>query len=214
MRARRNYVLRGSDFPQVAPARAEEPAFNARSGRTRAVTAAAAQEALSVWLMPEPVLGRELAGIVRELAGRFATPVFEPHLTIIGGRAFDLRDLSRAVGAAVGGMAPMARPVLDVVTGEAFFRSFYALFGAEGVLADLKRRTDQAAGLPAATDFMPHISLLYGPVEAGPKAAAAAEIRKRLKGRVVRFDRVEIVRSGDDVPIADWATIETFPLAG
>ena len=65
-----------------------------------------------------------------------------------------------------------------------------------------------------ATDFMPHVSLLYGEVEAGRKAAAAAEIRAKLSGQTVRFDRLEIVYSGDDVPVEDWETVEAFRLDG
>ncbi|MSP50742.1 MAG: hypothetical protein EXQ95_15625 [Alphaproteobacteria bacterium] len=171
-------------------------------------------EVYSVWLMPEAAWARELAAVVGDLAGRFSTPRFTPHLTLIGGRPFDRADLKGRVASALPGTAPIAQPVLDVVIGEAFFRSFYALFAAEGGLLDVKRRIDRAALGSDASEFMPHVSLLYGPVEAGAKAAAAREVRAVLVGRTVRFDRIEIVRSGDQVPIADWEAVEAFPLGG
>ena len=59
---------------------------------------------------------------------------------------------------------------------------------------------------------MPHVSLLYGPVEAAAKAAAIAEINARLAGRPIRFDRIGIVTSGQDVPIADWRVVRSVAL--
>lgn len=170
-------------------------------------------EVYSVWLMPDAAWAREFKAIVEDLAGRFSTPRFAPHLTLIGGQPFDREDLRRRLAPAVTGVAAVARPILDIVTGDAFFRSFYALFGAEGGLGDLRMRVNVAVLGADPGTFMPHVSLLYGAVEPGPKAAAAAEVRTALKGRTVLFDRIEIVRSGDDVPIEDWESVAVFPLS-
>lgn len=170
-------------------------------------------EVYSVWLMPDAAWAREFGVIVDDLAARFSTPRFEPHLTLIGGQPFDREDLKRRVAATVAGVTPISRPVLDVVTGDAFFRSFYALFGAEGGLGDLRRQVNVAVLGADPGHFMPHVSLLYGAVEPGPKAAAAAEVRAAFKGRIVIFDRIEIVRSGDEVPIEEWETVGAFALS-
>ena len=60
-----------------------------------------------------------------------------------------------------------AYPIVDVALGDAYFRSFYALFGAEGALLSLKQRTDRAVLGVEQAGFIPHVSLLYGTVEAG-----------------------------------------------
>ncbi len=171
-------------------------------------------DAYSVWLMPKAAWAREFKRIVDDLADRFGTPQFVPHLTLIGGRSFDLADLRRRVAAVPPGTVAIWRPIIDVAIGDAFFRSFYALFGAEGALLALKRRTDRAVFGSESKEFMPHVSLLYGLVEAGRKVAVAMELRAKLTGETVRFDRIEIVRSGDDVPVADWETVEAFGLDG
>lgn len=170
-------------------------------------------ECYSVWLMPEAIWGLEFQAIVDDLASRFSTPRFQPHLTLIGGQPFDREDLRRRLVPAVTGVAPLSRPILDVVTGDAFFRSFYALFGVEGGLGDLRRQVNVAVLGADPGNFMPHVSLLYGAVAPEPKAAAAAEIRAALAGRTVAFDRIEIVRSGDDVPVEDWERVVAFELA-
>jgi 2'-5' RNA ligase len=173
-----------------------------------------AAEVCSVWLIPEAGWQRELTALVDDLARRFSTPRFAPHLTIIGGQTFDRAELSRRLALLVPGTAPVVAPIRDVVTGDAFFRSFYALFDAGGALLDLKRRVDRAVLRAETSGFMPHVSLLYGAVAAGPKAAAAADLCSRLAGRPVRFDRLEVVRSGEEVPIAEWRTLESFVLDG
>jgi 2'-5' RNA ligase len=170
-----------------------------------------AAEVYSVWLMPEPVWQRTFTAAVRDLAARFGAPVFEPHLTLIGGRPFDRADLDRRVAQALPGTAPIAQPIRDVVTGEAYFRSFFALFAAEGPLLELKHRVDRAVLGAAARDFMPHVSLLYGAAEPKAKAVAAADYRAAMTGLTVRFERVEIVRSGDEVPIEQWQSVAAFP---
>ncbi len=92
---------------------------------------------------------------------------------------------------------------------DACFRSFYARFAVSPPLAKLKRALD-----PEGLDgFMPHVSLLYGPVEAAAKAAAIREVDARLAGRTIQFDRICVVRSGQDIPIAEWRVVATERLA-
>ena len=83
----------------------------------------------SVWLMPDAAWGLEFQAIVDDLASRFSTPRFQPHLTLIGGQPFDREDLKHRLASAVAGVARFSRPILDVVTGDAFFRSFIVAYG-------------------------------------------------------------------------------------
>ncbi|RYE29980.1 MAG: haloacid dehalogenase [Hyphomicrobiales bacterium] len=162
----------------------------------------------SLWLMPAPTDEAMLAGIVGDLSGRFGTPVFAPHLTLQGDTATTPDVLARAIAAAAKAVEAFAQPVSIVEGSNAYFRSFYARFAVSAQLAALKQALDPAG----RESFMPHVSLLYGEVEATAKAAAIAEIHARLAGRAVRFDRIGIVTSGQDVPIADWRVVASVAL--
>ena len=131
-----------------------------------------------------------------------------PHLTIAGDTDRPVTALAAAIAEAARETRAFTEAVAAIETGEAFFRSFYARFAVIAPLVALKQRLDTQASEP----FMPHVSLLYGAVEAGPKAAAAAEIASTLTGRAVRFDRLCVVTSGQDVPIEQWRIIETANL--
>jgi 2'-5' RNA ligase len=161
----------------------------------------------SLWLMPAVEDGARLAGVLADLSARFGTPLFTPHLTIAGDTDRPVTQLSAEIAAAAA-VPAFSEAVLGIETSESFFRSFYARFAVSDPLAALKQRLDPQAREP----FLPHVSLLYGPVAAGPKAEAAAQVSAALTGRPIRFDRICVVTSGQDVPIADWRIVETAML--
>jgi 2'-5' RNA ligase len=162
----------------------------------------------SIWLMPAAGDDVLLAGLVRGLSQRFGTPPFTPHLTIAGDTDRPVTVLAAAITQVARAIGAFSETVAAIETSEAFFRSFYARFAVVPPLAALKHRLDGQAGEP----FMPHVSLLYGPVAAGPKAEAAAEISKLLTGRPIRFDRLCVVTSGQEIPIDQWRIVETAML--
>ena len=149
-----------------------------------------------------------LTGLVGDLAGRFGTPLFAPHLTLQGDTTMPPAALERAAAAIAETVTAFSEPVALVEGSEAFFRSFYARFAVSQSLAALKRALDPE-GLES---FMPHVSLLYGPVEAAAKAAAIAEVNARLAGHMIRFDRIGVVTSGQDIAIADWRVVASVGL--
>lgn len=162
----------------------------------------------SIWLMPAAPDEALLAGLVNELSERFGTPVFAPHLTVLGDSETEAERLRQAIAAAAGEASAFDEAVSGIETSGAYFRSFYARFAVAAPLVRLKQALD-----PEGLDgFMPHVSLLYGPVEAAAKAAAAREIGERLSGRSIRFDRLCLVTSGQHIPIADWRVVATAPL--
>lgn len=163
----------------------------------------------SIWLVPAPADELFLSDVLSRLSTRFGTPRFAPHLTVRGDTDTPVAALAEQVTRAAKAVRRFAQPVLAVETSEAFFRSFYARFEVSAPLAALKGALDP----DGLAEFMPHVSLLYGPVAAGPKASAAAEYQRQLTSRAISFDRLCVVRSGQDIPIEDWAVVSTAILA-
>lgn len=163
----------------------------------------------SIWLMPHSADEAFLSGLVAGLSQRFGAPLFTPHLTIRGDADEAPASLAAGIAAAAAEVAAFSEAIASVETSAAFFQSFYARLPVCAPLAALKRRLDPEK----AESFMPHVSLLYGSVAPAAKAAAAEEVQRLLAGRRIAFDRLCLVRSGQDIPIADWAIIATEPLA-
>jgi hypothetical protein len=162
----------------------------------------------SIWLMPGAEDAQRLARILGDLSRQFATPLFTPHLTVKGDSDAPLAALDAAIRKAARTVAPFSAPVVAIETSELFFRSFYARFDVSTPLERLKQALDADATEP----FMPHVSLLYGPVAAAPKTVAVREAGCLLVDRAITFDRLCVVTSGQDVPIADWRIMATAQL--
>ncbi|AMJ62416.1 2'-5' RNA ligase family protein [Bosea sp. PAMC 26642] len=157
----------------------------------------------SIWLMPCSADGAILSDIAAGLSHRFGTPLFTPHLTMKGDSDLPLPTLEAEIAQAAAETAGFSEAVAEIETGEAYFRSFYARFAVTPALAKLKQQLDGQA-----TDvFLPHVSLLYGPVAAEQKAEAAKETARALVGRTIRFDRLCVVTSGQDIPITQWRSV-------
>lgn len=170
-----------------------------------------ATDVASIWLLPAADDQTMLASIVAELADRHGSPRFLPHLTIVGDvpRAPDqLHDVTRAIATAT---SVFTAPIRDIATSDLYFRSFYAEFAISPELTAMRTAAERALAAPPSP-FMPHVSLLYGAVEEPAKSASAAEIRNRIGGRPIRFDRVVLTNSSNSVPVADWEILLTCPL--
>ena len=158
----------------------------------------------SYWLLARDADEAAFLAEIASLADRLAAPRFHPHLTLAGDLAAAGADLGGGLAAIVAGIGGFEAPVAEIAGSEAYFRSFYARFDLADPLPELRRRAFAAADRIATDAFMPHVSLVYGPVEPAAKAAARAEVAARWTGRPIGFDRVALVRSSSSIPIADW----------
>ena len=160
----------------------------------------------SIWMMP---CAEDLAvfeGVVAELAERFATEPFIPHLTLVEDMPRGADDLADVLARGFSGRARIETAVAGIGGGPAFFRSLYAAFHPEGALLEAKRTAVEHFATGDVASFMPHVSLAYGAPETA-KPAAMAELSRRLAGRVVRFDEIVVAASAQSIPIRDWRIV-------
>ena len=59
-----------------------------------------------------------------------------------------------------------------------------------------------------------YISLLYGVSESPEKRTAQTMVAERLVGRQIRFDRICVVASAKEIPIAEWVVRSSAILEG
>ncbi|MDJ1159893.1 2'-5' RNA ligase family protein [Chelatococcus sp. SYSU_G07232] len=158
----------------------------------------------SVWLMPCRADETLLSTIVEELAAAFASPVFQPHLTLVEDMPASAGRLAGPIAEIASAAAAFPAPVTSISATDAFFRSLYAAFEPAGELLRLKEACMSRLAAGSAANFLPHVSLAYGPVAPSAKAAAQERLAGRLAGRPITFDRLCVVRSAQTIPIAEW----------
>jgi 2'-5' RNA ligase len=159
----------------------------------------------SIWLMPRPEDEETFAAIVRSLAKRFTSPVFQPHLTLVEDMPRTLEELEPLLKSLTEGMASLSASVEAVEESPLYYRSLYARFPVAVPLKTLKQRAVDLFKIGSLETFMPHISLGYGVPESSEKTEAVAALRDDLQGMTVTFDRACIVSSSQHTPIEDWA---------
>ncbi|MDT6941558.1 haloacid dehalogenase [Brucella pseudogrignonensis] len=168
----------------------------------------------SIWLRPAHDDLFFLEKIVRELAQRFKSPVFEPHATLVPDMNLSAEDLLPHVLSLAIGRKPLELLIEDVTGSDAYFRSFYAALEKAPALMRLKQDSLEISSESSLQSFMPHVSLAYGIEDTILKRAEMQRLSKQLSGRKLRFDRLVIVSSSSDTPIDDWIVKHEIYLRG
>ena len=164
--------------------------------------------ACALWLLPESSAGRALAGLIRELARRFDTPEFEPHVTLLGAMPCTA-ELHHCLGR-LPATGPLALRVQGLESGTPPFRALYLRLDTHAGLERL--RTGASEGCPhrEAQPWFPHLSLLYGDLAPAVRSRLAGELAPRLPGQVL-LDRIAAVDARG--PVAAWQVLDARPLA-
>ena len=161
----------------------------------------------SVWLVPVPPLRDMLAGVISELAQRFGTLAFTPHVTVCSGKWGDnLDDLKRKADDLTSSIQPMTLAAHGIGCGEKRTTFFY-----------LKLDNDQARLLFAqAQRALPgshspaigaHLSLMYAEPNADIDRNALATELTDLVPRQIDFDELQLVTPlRNEKPTDHWHT--------
>jgi 2'-5' RNA ligase len=115
----------------------------------------------SVWLKPTGIVNRKFSQLISQLAERYSSPAFPPHVTLIGsieaheeeiiGKAHELASL----------IQPYTIKLMNVDYTDDYYRAlFVRVEPSAGVLAAYEQARKLFPSNEAS--YMPHLSLLYG----------------------------------------------------
>jgi 2'-5' RNA ligase len=116
----------------------------------------------SVWLMPTGEAYEQFSDLITHLAQAYHGPVFEPHVTLLGGVRQAEDEILRRAAQLVSGQPPLSISLRTVDYHDVYFR---ALFVRAESTAPLQAFYTRAQALFARHDlpaYLPHLSLLYG----------------------------------------------------
>lgn len=135
---------------------------------------------LSLWLVPdEPARGR-LAALMEELAARLRTPVFAPHLTLLGRVTRRDDDAVQAAHALAAGMRPVLLRLTRAAEESAYFRCVFLEAEPSPELLGAHQKARRAFG-GGPDRWRPHLSLVYGRLAEGARHALAEEAARKLE---------------------------------
>jgi len=164
----------------------------------------------SLWLEPTGPSRARFAKLIGSLAAELGTPVFDPHLTLLGG--IDLPDaevLDRSEGLA-SRLGPVEIRLTRAGVGSEYFNFLFFEVAATRELLAAHTAAVRAFDV-TGDDFQPHVSLAY----AVPTDHSPEELLKRVQGRPwgrFRSESLTVIRTSG-AP-SEWEVLARLPLVG
>ena len=155
----------------------------------------------------------ELTALVALLAPDFGAPAFVPHVTIQGDLAMELDTLVAHAKVLADASTALCWPVQSVESSAHFFRCLYLRFPSAQVFDAMQKAAQALTGTASGLSPFPHLSLAYGQLKPHHQAVLEA-LNTRFIDQPMRFDRIAICRSSQNVPIKEWSVLFDYFLAG
>jgi hypothetical protein len=165
----------------------------------------------SLWLIPEGAVRHELRTRIGTLSRRFATPVFEPHLTLVGSVSGPAALVRETAARLARGTRAFSLLFVSAAHSEDYFRCVVLEADLSSMLAAAHRAALTALGLTSPPPFHPHLSLVYGSLLANTRATVCAELAS-LCPLSCDVGAIEVVET--DGAVESWRTLESFRLSG
>jgi 2'-5' RNA ligase len=164
-------------------------------------------EMVAFWLMPARAERDRFTSVIAELAARYDAPVFEPHVTLIGGKLDEQKAadvLQRCTFS-----EPIELEIAGVETSEKYTKTLFVQFRPSPLASELSDAITAAANITSDYEFNPHLSLLYKEMREVEKAAAASRIE--LPFDRVTFDGLKAIVTPAEITsrkeVEAWRTI-------
>ena len=135
----------------------------------------------SLWLMPTGEVRRRLAETILELSQRYATPAFEPHVTLAEGVVGPVQEVAAKMRELARQIQPFTVRLTMVDGLDEYFR---CLFVRAAKTYPLMRANDAARKvfcLERQPAFMPHLSLLYGALSPSVKQRIIVSLGRKFE---------------------------------
>jgi 2'-5' RNA ligase len=163
----------------------------------------------SLWLMPTGELLASLAEIIEELSRNRPELRFEPHVTLLGG----LSGLEPQFSSKTCELASLVEPYqiqIDKVDYlDEFFRSLFIRVEPTRPVLDANRKARLIFQRQQETEYLPHLSLMYGDLPPPTKEQIISRIGREFQRQ---FEVCVIHLYSTEGEPKDWHRVEEFPL--
>jgi 2'-5' RNA ligase len=148
------------------------------------------------WLIPAEPERSYFAELIKEFAGRFDAPIFEPHLTLYATGAGNEKPGELLNHLLAETDAPVL-PVSGIHFSNEFTKTVFVQFEPDGRLTELSAKFRRASACQNDYQLNPHLSLIYKTMASEMKAELAHSIR--LPFDEVRFASAKAVISPAEI---------------
>lgn len=162
----------------------------------------------SLWLTAAGSVRDRLAHTIAVLAGRFGTPAFEPHVTLLSGLTGSEDEVGRGAENLARRAGPISIRLGRVGFEDEYFRCCFLVAEGNGLLA--ARRLGKAVFSLESAAYAPHLSLIYGRLPVSVRERLRSEIERMLP---VVFDARTLEVWQTTGQVVSWKRVASFRLA-
>ena len=168
-------------------------------------------EGYSIWLIPTGETYQKLAKIISDLSKEHSTPNFEPHVTLIGGG--ELVGAEEDLISQTSKLSDLLKSFkIKLKKADYFDEYFKCLFiRAEKTeeIMEVNNATRKHLNLKPNSDYMPHLSLMYGDISLETKERILADLGREFN---LNFEVKSIHLFSTDGKVKDWYKVKEFSL--
>lgn len=163
----------------------------------------------ALWLLPDQVGTDSFANLIDDLSNRYSGPRFAPHVTLLGRVTGTEEDLAKTSEDLAKQLRVFTLRPQEVAREAYYFRCFYVKLEQSAELAQAHKQAADAFGVDFVSDYLPHLSLIYGHLLREEKDKLRGEIEPRIPSDFVA-DRLQLVHV--TVSVAAWRVVTTCSL--
>ncbi len=164
---------------------------------------------ISLWLMPEGVPYERLGALIDRLARRLGTVAFAPHVTLLPGLPGPQSNVVNAARALAGELGPFSLEPSDIDGAETHFRCLFFRVQASEALRAAQANAARRFGREPDPSFDPHLSLVYGTLDARVKAELSRELVRQMPDPF-EARRLHVWRT--EGTVEEWCSLASFGL--
>ena len=161
----------------------------------------------SLWLRPEQKQIDELTKIVSDLAHRYRTQPFPPHITLLSRIPADMDTIKQACKKIVEQTQEFEIRLQKIDYSEAYYRNFYILTENTSSLLSVYEYAKKLLNFTSDEKYMPHVSLLYGDLDIETKNSLKEQLEDTYP-RILNCNRLDLYYSSGDE--SDWHLVESY----
>jgi len=167
------------------------------------------ENSYSLWLRPSQTQIDDLTKIISRLSHRFSCTPFPPHITLLPGNPAITDSIIETCEAIIKRYPAFDITLEEIAYTPAYFRSLYILAKPETPLINIYEDTKKRLNHESSKMYMPHISLLYGNLDAKKQQTLKEELADSY-AKTFHCQRLDLYNTtGHEM---QWHLIKSFQL--
>lgn len=163
----------------------------------------------SIWLTPDASTVLGIQQTIDTLSARFNSPVFQPHVTLIGKLGGDHQRVFDTFNTLIKGIKPFVLHAEAIDYQDVFFRSMFYKISETDDLMEMNQLARELYSRDSDPTYFPHLSLLYSDVSESEKRTAVLDLAIEIPAEIP-ITGIELIQTQGQV--SEWSMVKRVEL--